>query len=317
MDVSILILNYNTCQLTMDCIHSVFASQTRYEYEIILIDNNSSDNSVEVLSRTFPSIRMIVNKENVGFAKANNQGMRIAGGRYVLLLNSDTVIQPDTIQTMVDYMDRNPHAGAAGCKVLLADGSLDKTCKRGLPTPSASFYYMFGISKMFPDKPKYNQYQLSYLDPDKEHAVDCLVGAFMLVRAEVIREVGMLDENFFMYGEDLDWCYRIKQAGWAIRYYPATFILHYKGASSKRRPVKLLYEFHRAMVIFYRKHYREKYAWPVNGFIYTGIGVKFAATLIRNRLRPVKDTQDPPTGGGESPALPVRGEACSAKISNF
>lgn len=315
MDVSILILNYNTCQLTMDCIYSVLASETEYRYEIILIDNHSSDASVEVLSRTFPSLRLIANTENVGFAKANNQGIRASQGRYVLLLNSDTEVRADTLQTMIAYMDARPHIGASGCKVLLADGSLDKACKRGLPTPSASFYYMFGFSRLFPDNPKYNQYQLGFLDPDEEHPVDCLVGAFMLVRSETIREVGMLDERFFMYGEDLDWCYRIKQAGWAIRYYPRTFILHYKGASSSDRSLKLIYEFHRAMVVFYRKHYREKYAWPVNGFIYMGILVKFMLALIQRGWRPNKRKSFPPPGGGSS-TLSVRGEACSAKTSN-
>src|SRR5690606_25986557 len=138
-------------------------------------------------------------------------------------------------------MDEHPDVGASGCKVILPDGSLDKACRRGFPTPSASFYYAFGISKLFPHVPRFNQYQLGYLNPDEEYPVDCLVGAFMLVRRKAIDEVGLLDEQFFMYGEDVDWCYRIKQAGWTNYYYPKTHIIHYKGASSRKRPLKIVY----------------------------------------------------------------------------
>lgn len=200
VDVSIIILNYNTCRLTMDCLRSVYDSETRYSYEIILIDNNSHDHSVETISKEFPDVLLIANSENVGFAKGNNQGMEAASGRYVLLLNSDTVVRKDTLETMVAFMDTRPDLGASGCKVILPDGSLDKACKRGFPTPSASFYYAFGFSKLFPDRPRFNGYQLGYLDPDDSYPVDCLVGAFMLLRRETIEQVGGLDETFFMYG---------------------------------------------------------------------------------------------------------------------
>lgn len=284
MDVSILILNYKTCELTINAIRSVYRSNTSYRYEIILVDNHSADGSVERFKEEFPEIPLIANCENVGFAKANNQAMDAARGRYVLLLNSDTVIQPDTLDIMVHFMDNNPQIGASGCKIVLPDGSLDKACRRGFPTPSASFYYAFGFSKLFPRSPRFNQYQLSYLDPDEAYPVDCLVGAFMLVRREVVEQVGKLDEEFFMYGEDIDWCYRIKQAGWDIWYYPKTFIVHYKGASSRRRPVKIIYEFHRAMYLFHRKHYSSKYSFLTNGIVYLGIFVKCVSSLIKNKL---------------------------------
>lgn len=200
MDLSILIVNYNTCQLTVDCLRSVFASETEYTYEVILIDNNSKDESIQTIRELFPRVKLIENTENTGFAKANNQGMEVAEGRYMLLLNSDTIIQQDTIQTMVAFMDYNPIIGASGCKIVLPDGSLDKACKRGFPTPSASFYYAFGLSKLFPNKPEFNQYQLGYLNPDVEYPVDCLVGAFMLVRRETIEQVGGLDETFYVRG---------------------------------------------------------------------------------------------------------------------
>jgi GT2 family glycosyltransferase len=285
MDLSIVILNYNTCQLTVAALRSIFVSETMYNYEVIVVDNNSKDQSVSEISNQFPQVRMVVNPENWGFSKGNNQGIVIAQGRYILLLNSDTVIQPDTLDIMLRFMDCHPKVGAAGCKLILPDGTLDKACKRGFPTPSASFYYAFGISKLFPNNPCFNQYQLSHLDPDGEYPVDCLVGAFMLIRREVIEQVGMLDEDFFMYGEDIDWCYRIKQAGWVNYYYPRTHIIHYKGASSRKKPYKIVYEFHRAMYLFHRKHYQKKYPWVVNFAVYSGIALKFVAALVINKIR--------------------------------
>ncbi|KIL38740.1 glycosyl transferase family 2 [Gordoniibacillus kamchatkensis] len=284
MDLSILIVNYNTRELTLQALRSVYASKTAYTYEVILIDNASRDDSVAAIAAEFPQVRLIANSENVGFAKANNQGMRMAQGRYMLLLNSDTEIQPDTLKIMVTFMETHPEVGASGCKVVLPDGSLDKACKRGFPTPSASFFYAFGFSKLFPKIPAFNQYQLGYLNPDDEYPVDCLVGAFMLVRAETIRQVGMLDEQFFMYGDDVDWCYRIKQAGWVNYYYPRTSILHHKRASWRKKPTRMIYEFHRAMYLFHRKHYWKKYSFLVNGAVVAGIGVKFLLEWLRARL---------------------------------
>lgn len=285
MDVSILILNYNTRELTINALRSVYKSETSCSFEIILVDNASKDDSIQHIQAEFPQITLIQNQENVGFAIANNQAMSVAQGRYVLLLNSDTILQPDTLETMLQFMDNHPEVGAAGCKLVLQDGSLDKACKRGFPTPSASFYYAFGIAKLFPRVPRFNQYQLGYMDPDDAYPVDCLVGAFMFVRRAAIDQVGMLDEEFFMYGEDIDWCYRIKQAGWVNYYYPKTQILHLKGASSRRKPVKIVYEFHRAMWLFHRKHYKQRYSFLVNGLVYGGIGVKLALALLKNQIK--------------------------------
>ncbi|MUG73955.1 glycosyltransferase family 2 protein [Paenibacillus validus] len=288
MDLSIIVLNYNTKQLTLNCLESIRNSVTEYLYEIILVDNHSTDGSIEAFEKHYPEIELIRNQVNVGFSKGNNQAMKIARGRYVLLLNSDTIVNSDTLDVMLQFMDQQPTVGAAGCKVVLPDGSLDKACRRGFPTPSASFYYAFGFAKLFPRVPRFNQYQLSYLDPDQDYPVDCLVGAFMMVRREVIDQVGMLDEDFFMYGEDIDWCYRIKEAGWGIHYYPYTEIVHYKGASSRRRPFKIIYEFHRAMILFHKKHYEKKYSWVVNLLVYAGVGLKFAISILLNRFGSVR-----------------------------
>jgi GT2 family glycosyltransferase len=287
MDLSVIIVNYNTKQLTMECIHSLLQARTQIQYEIILVDNSSSDGTVGEVTTRFPEVVIIPNSRNVGFSKANNQGMVQATGRYILLLNSDTVVEDHTLDTMIRYMDRHPGVGASGCKLVLADGTLDEACKRGFPTPLASFYYAFGFSKLFPNNPAFNQYKLSHLDPDHTYEVDCLVGAFMLVRREVIEQVGGLDEAFFMYGEDIDWCYRIKQAGWKIVYYPETTVIHYKGASSRRKPFKIVYEFHRAMILFHRKHYARKYPVIVNSFVYLGIGTKLLIALMKNMVKNV------------------------------
>ncbi|NOU66257.1 glycosyltransferase [Paenibacillus sp. LMG 31461] len=284
MDLSIIIVNYKTKDLTLACIESVFSSTTSYKYEIILIDNASNDGTIQSLNEQYPQVVTIGNTENVGFSKANNQGIRISKGRYVLLLNSDTIVQLDTLDVMLQFMDENPIVGASGCKIVLPDGSLDKACKRGFPTPSASFYYAFGFAKLFPEIHRFNQYQLGYLDADQQYPIDSLVGAFMLVRRETIEHVGMLDEEFFMYGEDIDWCYRIKEAGWVNYYYPRTQIVHHKGASSRRKPYKIIYEFHRAMYLFHKKHYMRKYAMITNGFVYAGIAFKFFLTLLKNKL---------------------------------
>jgi GT2 family glycosyltransferase len=284
LELSIIIVNYNTCQLTIDALKSVYDSETKYTYEVILVDNHSSDNSVATIRAAYPHIPLIENEGNLGFSKANNQGIRRAKGRYILLLNSDTLLEPDTLQTMIQFMDDHPQAGASGCKLVLTDGSLDKACKRGFPTPSAAFYYITGLSRLFPDNPKFNQYQLGHLSDNEHHQVDSLVGAFMLVRRATIDQVGLLDENYYMYGEDVDWCYRMKEAGWEIHYYPKTKITHLKGASSRRKPMKIICEFYRAMYLFHHKHYRKQYIWVVNAIIYAGITLSFIGAVLKNKL---------------------------------
>ncbi|MCM3338831.1 glycosyltransferase family 2 protein [Paenibacillus sp. MER TA 81-3] len=283
-DISIIIVNYNTKQLTLNCLKSVFRSVTDYHFDVILIDNASRDDSVQVIGEQYPQVKLIANEHNLGFSKANNQGMRVAQGRYVLLLNSDTVIQPDTLDIMIRFMDEHLEVGASGCKVVLPDGSLDKACRRGFPTPSATFFYVSRLSKMFPKNPRINAYHREDLDPDEAYPIDCLIGAFMMVRREAIEQVGMLDEDFFMYGEDVDWCYRIKQAGWVNYYYPKSKIVHYKRASSRNKPFKITYEFHRAIYVLYNKHFKQQYPFWVNALMYAGMGAKLAAALTLNAI---------------------------------
>lgn len=283
MNLSIIIINYNTKNLTLDCLQSIYTNPPiGYNFEVFVVDNASTDGSPEAIAREFPQVQLITNKENLGFAAANNQAIKPARGKYILLLNSDTIVVNECLQIMLDFMENNPEVGAAGCKVVLPNGGLDKACKRSFPTPENSFYHAVGLSKLFPSSKRFGAYNCTYLDEDKVSEVDCLVGAFMMVRREVIEQVGMLDEKYFMYGEDIDWCYRIKKAGWKIVYYPKAKIVHYKGASSKKKKWKTVFEFHRAMFLFFNDHYKEKYNFIVRALVYGGISFKFLLAVVKN-----------------------------------
>ncbi len=261
-DVGIVIVNYNTRELLRRCLETVFASEG-VTFRVCVVDNASFDGSAAMVSRHFPQVALIANRENVGYPAANNQGLRRLGirrgggdevPRYALLLNPDTELPSDALARVVAFADAHPDVGVVGPKLVRPDGSLDLACRRSFPTPEVSFYRMTGLSRLFPRSPRFGRYNLTYLDPDQTVEVDSVVGAFMLVRREAIRQVGLLDESFFMYGEDLDWAYRIKQAGWKVYYYPEVTVLHVKRASSRLNP-RARVEFWRAMEIFYRKHY--------------------------------------------------------------
>ncbi len=292
MDLSIIIVNYRTYDLTKQTIESVISKEHPFSYEIYLVDNASSDGSLEKLQEDFQKqsadglIKFIANTTNSGFANANNLAIQQSTARYVLLLNSDTVIINDCLSKSINFIEKDQKIGALGCKVLLANGKLDKACRRSFPTFSVSAYRMLGLSRIFPKSKRFGKYNLTYLDENQTYEVDCLVGAFMLVRADVIHQVGLLDEDFFMYGEDIDWCYRIKQRGWKIVYYADAEIIHYKGGS-KNSPEKsrLTREFYRSMVLFYNKHYRDTYPWIINGITYLGIGVICRLKIFINILK--------------------------------
>lgn len=284
MDLSIVIVSYNTKDLLLQTLDSVFRHSSGIHLEVFVVDNASSDGSPEAVAALYPQVRLIRNSVNRGFAYANNQAIREASGRYVLLLNSDTIVQESTFRIMIEYMEGNPRIGAAGCKVIKPDGTLDLACRRSFPTPVNSLYQALKLAKLFPNSPRFASYNLTYLDEDETYQVDCLVGAFLMVRREAIDQVGMLDDRFFMYGEDIDWCYRIKQAGWEIWYYPKTFIVHYKGASGKKK-LRILYEFHRAMYLYYQKHHARHNWFLINGLVYLGIACRFGMALVGNLFK--------------------------------
>lgn len=285
MDLSIIIVNYNTKELLKQTVQSVIDTARGISYEIIVVDNDSRDGSTVMIKNDFTEVVLIENDENLGYAKANNIGIKRSIGKYVLLLNSDTVVIDNCLSDCVKYMDRNSDIGALGCKVVLRNAQLDHACKRGFPTPEASLFYVLKLDKLFPKSKKFGQYDLTYLSENDINDVDCLIGAFMMVRATVIKEIGLLDEEFFMYGEDIDWCFRIKCAGFRNVYYPVAQIIHYKGQSSKKRRFMTIYEFHRAMYLFYNKHYRKKYNFIVTGVVYVGIALKLGVTILINLFK--------------------------------
>lgn len=290
MKLSIIIVNYNTYDLTYQTIMSVVTKKHLFEYELILVDNASSDGSIEALEVSLKDeiennlVQIIKNTANLGFAKANNIGIRKAKGEYILLLNSDTEVEEGCLEGCLEQMEKDDQIGALGCKVVLANGTLDHACKRGFPTPKASLYYFLKLDRKNPMK--YGQYDALYLGEDEVGEVDVLTGAFMLMPRRVLDKVGFLDEVFFMYGEDIDLCFRIKEGGYRILYYPKEKITHYKGGSSKRRRHKVIYDFHEAMWIFYKKHYYKQYNMAVNLLVAAGIWAKCFLELAKNRMKP-------------------------------
>lgn len=285
MLLSIIIVSYNTRELLKNCIESIYMTYLKNNLEILVVDNGSSDGSPAMVREEFGNVILIESKENLGFAKANNIAVKRSKGDYILLLNPDTIVTEACLDKCVSYMDKHKNIGVLGCKVILPDGRLDLACRRSFPTPEVSFYRMTGLSKLFPKNKRIGQYNLTYLDENETYEVDSVVGAFMMVRREVVEQVGMLDEDYFMYGEDIDWCYRIKQAGWKVVYYHEAEIVHYKGASGGKKNPRIIREFYRAMYFFYKKHYKSKYSFITTGLIYLGITLKLMLSLALNQLK--------------------------------
>lgn len=290
MDLSIIIVNYKTKDLTLQTLTSVFqADQPKGKLEVFLIDNASGDDTPKVVKQLFPKVKLILSQKNLGFAGGNNLGLRQAKGRYLLLLNSDTIIAKDTLIKMIEYMDKNPKIGLSTCRVELFNGQIDPASHRGFPTPWAALTYFTGLEKLFPRSKLFSQYHLGWKDFKTIHEIDSPVGAFFMLNKSALTQVGLLDENFFMYGEDIDLAYRIKQAGWKVTYVPITTITHLKGASgigSKAKALRLYTtrSFFDTMKLFYQKHYRKKYFFLFRYLIFTGIDLIKNLKLIKIRL---------------------------------
>jgi GT2 family glycosyltransferase len=268
IDLSIIIVNFNTKDLLRECLMSLANNEyEKYSIEVIVVDNASVDGSMDMVKKEFPSTIIIQNSENTGFAKANNIGIKKSKGRYILLLNSDTEVNHSTIATMLDYMEKNADVGVSTCKLLLRDGSMDPACHRGFPTPWAACAYYLKLEKFFPKSPLFAAYHQTYKNLATIHDVDIISGAFFLVRRSVASSVGVLDEAYFFYGEDMDWCIRIKRAGWRIIYNPTVTILHKKKQSGrantdKARRVRTDIYFYTYNKLFYEKNYDATYpAW--------------------------------------------------------
>lgn len=259
-DLSVVIVNYNVKEFLEQALLAVQRALRGIEAEVFVVDNASSDGSVEMVRQRFPWVRLIENEENVGFAAGSNRAIRQARGEVILLLNPDTIVQENTFTEVIHYLRRHEDVGMVGCKVLNPNGTLQLACRRSFPTPWVAFTKLSGLSALFPGSRLFGRYNLTYLDADSAHEVEAISGSFMAIRAEVLDEVGPLDEQFFMYGEDLDLCYRVRQAGWKIHYVPSTQIIHFKGESAKRRRYDAMRNFYQAMAIFVRKHFRSRYA---------------------------------------------------------
>ena len=296
LDLGIVIVNYRTCDLLRECLQSIYESRGDFSYQVCVVDNCSQDGSCTMVGEEFLQARLIESEVNGGYAYANNLGLRAFGfaqtsdgepsestPRYALLLNPDTLLPPSALQEMLNFMETHLEAGVAGPRLVLADGSLDLACRRSFPSPEVSFYRMVGLSKLFPKSKRFGRYNLTCLDSDEMTEVDSVVGAFMLVRAEALKQVGLLDESFFMYGEDLDWAYRIKAAGWKVYYNPQVTVLHYKRAAS-RHSHKATYEFYRAMRIFYHKHYAATTPFWLHWLVLGGIALRGGLAVLSSRL---------------------------------
>jgi GT2 family glycosyltransferase len=275
------------------CLHSVRAAITGIDTEIFVVDNASVDGSVKMVKEKFPEVICIANQDNPGFAKANNQAIRLSKGEYVLLLNPDTIVETDTFTKILSFMDSHADAGGLGVKMVDGTGRFLPESKRGLPTPLVAFYKIFGLSRLFPKSKTFNKYHLGFLDKDKTHQVDILAGAFMLMRKSVLDKVGMLDEAFFMYGEDIDLSYRIIKGGYHNYYYPDARIIHYKGESTKKGSLNYVFVFYSAMIIFARKHFSAKnarlFSILINMAIYFRAFLSIVSRVLKNTLLPLTD----------------------------
>lgn len=274
--LSIIIVSYNTRELLDKCIFSVLKRKNEVDFELIVVDNNSRDGLVELMEDKYPGVKLIKNSENLGFAKANNAARKIAKGKYILFLNSDTVVHKSTLGKTVKFLEENGDVASVTCKTVLPTGKLDKDVRRSFPTPWVSFTHLIlKLDRLFPKSELFSKYWYGYIDEDETHDVDVVQGAFHLTRKKVLSEVGWFDEDYFLDGEDIDLCWRIKEAGWRIVYYPEVKITHYKkaskrsemSASEKRRIIGAGVD---AMELFYRKRLWSEYPLFVNYLIITG-----------------------------------------------
>lgn len=293
MKLSVVIVNYNVEHFLEQCLHSVFKALKNTTAEVFVVDNNSVDGSVAMIKEKFPQIILIENKKNTGFSYANNQAIKVAKGEYVLLLNPDTVVEEDTFEKVIAFMDAHPEGGGLGVKMIDGKGVFLPESKRGLPTPAVAFYKIFGLSKLFPKSKTFGKYHLGYLDKDQTHEIEILSGAFMLLRKSVLDKIGLLDETFFMYGEDIDLSYRIILGGYTNYYFPETRIIHYKGESTKKSSVNYVFVFYRAMVIFAEKHFSQNnaklFSALINFAIYLRAGLAILVRFLKSIALPAFD----------------------------
>lgn len=292
-DLSVVIVNYNVEYFLEQCLNAVRSASKELKVQVFVVDNNSIDGSVLMVQEKFPEVTVVANKDNVGFSKANNQAILMSDARYVLLLNPDTVIEEDTFLKTVNFMDEHPESGGLGVRMVDGKGVFLPESKRGFPTPAVSFYKIFGLSRIFPKSKTFGQYHLGYLSEFETNKVDVLSGAFMMLRSEMLDKVGLLDEMFFMYGEDIDLSYRIKLGGYENYYYAGTKIIHYKGESTKKSSVNYVFIFYKAMILFAKKHFSDKnaklFSLAINLAIYFRASIAIANRFVSKVTLPFFD----------------------------
>lgn len=282
LKLSVVIVNYNVKHFLEQCIKSVLTACEGIDAEVWVVDNNSVDGSVAMVQDLFPSVNLIANQENLGFSKANNQAIKASNSEYILLLNPDTIVPEDCFHKTLEFMDHHPEAGACGIRMIDGQGKFLPESKRGLPTPEVALYKMLGLNRLFPRSKKFGKYHLGYIGEFETSEVDVLAGAFMLLRTETLNKVGLLDETFFMYGEDIDLSYRITKGGYKNYYFADSTIIHYKGESTKKQSVNYVKVFYKAMIIFANKHYEGRFRRSFTAFINTAIYLRAGITLISN-----------------------------------
>jgi O-antigen biosynthesis protein len=293
MDLSVIIVNYNVKSFLEQCLHAVLKASQDMKAEVIVVDNNSADGSVQMIVEKFPQVLLIANHHNQGFAKANNQAIKQSTGKYILLLNPDTLVQEDTFVKCLDYMNSHPDAGCLGVKMINGKGRYLPESKRALPTPIVAFYKVFGFAALFPRSKRFGKYHLGYLNREQIHDVDVISGAFMFIRKAALDKTGLLDEQFFMYGEDIDLSYRLTLAGYRNVYFPLTTIIHYKGESTRKSSINYVIMFYKAMIIFARKHFGKNtiryYSSFINIAIYIRAGISIFLRFLKGILNPLLD----------------------------
>jgi GT2 family glycosyltransferase len=285
-DLSICLVNLNTKALLSDCLKSVRANTHAVRFEVIVVDNDSRDGTVEMVRDEFPGVQLIVNDHNTGFTRPSNQALRASQGKYALLLNNDTLILPNALDCLVEFMERHPEAGICGPKVLNRDGTLQKQCRRSFATPWDLFCYFSGLSTLFPKSRLFGRYLMTYQNENATHEADAISGSCMLIRREVMNQIGLLDERFFAYQEDADYCFRAKRAGWKVYYFPGAQIVHYGGMGGSRvNPYRSIIEWHKSYFQYYRKNLASRYFFLFNWFYYGVMVLKLASALLVNLFR--------------------------------
>jgi GT2 family glycosyltransferase len=286
MDISICITTFKAREFLRDCLRSIHDATPEASFEIIVVDNGSQDGTVEMLSADFPQVRLIQNDENLGFTRPYNQALRVAGARFLVILNPDTIVHPEALERLMGFLETHPRVGVVGPKVLNRDGSLQKPCRRGDARPWNAISYFTRLSRLFPKRKFFSGYLMTYMDEDETHPVDGVSGSCMMIRREVIDEIGYLDERFFAYQEDADYCLRARQAGWEVYYYPEAQVTHFGGQGGSRvQPYRSVVEWHRSYWLYYRKHFASDYFFLFNWLYYFAMLVKFVLAILVNALR--------------------------------